>query len=156
MKRSRRQRAASKAAFALAAKLTPEQRKYRAQRAALARYDRPAFEALRAHEAERQVLTEPELAAIEIVKQALREHWRQLPDEAELALREALRLGATPCLPRPVDRLHVYRPERVPPALWHTLKEYEREIVAVLAQCPPPPLPERCENALTSAAVKNP
>src|SRR5271167_3901410 len=111
MKRSRRQRAASKAAFALAAKLSPEQRKYRAQRAALARYDRPAFEALKAHEAERQVLTGAEQAAIQIVKQALQEHWRELSDGVELALRAALGLGATPCLPRAENRLHVYRSE---------------------------------------------
>ena len=75
MKRTRRQRAASKAAFALAAKLSPEQRKYRAQRAALARYDRPAFEALKAHGAECEALTEAEQAAVQIIKQALQEHW---------------------------------------------------------------------------------
>lgn len=47
------------AAFALAAKLTPEQRTYRAQRAALARYDRPAFEALKANEAKREAVSAP-------------------------------------------------------------------------------------------------
>jgi hypothetical protein len=64
VKRSRRQRAASKAAFALAAKLSPEQRKYRAQRAALARYNRPAFEALKANEAKRDAVSEEEQAAV--------------------------------------------------------------------------------------------
>ncbi len=147
MKRSRKQRAASKAAFALAAQLSPEQRKYRAQRAALARYDRPAFEALQAHEAERQALTGAERAAVQIVKRALQERWAELSDGVELALRAALRLGATPCLLPDNDRLHVYRSELVTPAIWQTLKENEREIVAVLAKYPPPPLPGTAENS---------
>ena len=147
MKRTRRQRAASKAAFALAAKLSPEQRKYRAQRAALARYDRPAFEALKAHEAEREALTEAEQAAVQIIKQALQEHWTDLSDAVELALRAALRLGATPCLPSAETRLHVYRSERLTPSIWQTLRENEREIVAVLAKYPRPELLENGSNS---------
>ena len=137
MKRSRRQRAASKAAFALAAKLTPEQRQYRAQRAALARYDRPAFEALKANEAERAALSAEERAAIQIVKQALQEHGRELSDGVELALREALRLGAVPCCAD--NRPHVHRYDRLTQAIYQTLKENSREIEALLAQYPPPP-----------------
>jgi hypothetical protein len=96
MRRSPRQRAASKAALACAAKLTPEQRKYRAQRAALARYNRPAFEALKATEAARARLSEEEQKAAQIVNDALEQYPLALSNSAELALRNALSQGGIP------------------------------------------------------------
>jgi hypothetical protein len=96
----------------------------------------------KAHEAERNALTEAERAAIQILKQALQEHWRELSDALELALHAALRLGATPYLSRSENRLRTYHPERLTPAVWQTLKDNERETFALLAKYPPPPLPE--------------
>ena len=63
MRRSRRSINASKAVLALAAKLTREQRHLKAKRAALVRYDWPAFDRLKAHEAERKQASEKEKRA---------------------------------------------------------------------------------------------
>jgi hypothetical protein len=134
MKRSRRQRAASKAAFALAAKLTPEQRRYRAQRAALARYDRPAFDALKANEAKREAMSAREQASAQMASKALEEYGLLLSNRAELALRSALRLGAIPFV-KPPDVLAVFHISRLTPAVLQDLQETQTEIIDVLARC---------------------
>src|ERR1700677_3804457 len=135
MKRSRRQRAASKAAFALAAKLTPEQRKYRAQRAALARYDRAAFEALKANEAKREAVSVQEQIALHIAERALKEYGFFLSNQAELALRSALHLGATPYVNPADNQLWVLHDDRLTPSVLEDLRETNKEIVDVLARC---------------------
>jgi hypothetical protein len=135
MKRSRRQRAASKAAFALAEKLTPEQRKYRGQRAALARYDRPAFEALKANEAKREAVSAQEQAAIQLANRALDEYGLFLSNRSELALRSALRLGAIPYVNSADDQLWVLNNARLTPVVLKDLQETHKEIVDVLTRC---------------------
>jgi hypothetical protein len=135
MKRSRRQRAASKAAFALAAKLTPEQRRYRAQRAALARYDRPAFEALKANEAKREAVSAHEQASAQIANRALEEYGLLLSNRAELALRSALHLGAIPYVNPADGHLWVQHNACLTPSVLRDLRETQTEIVDVLARC---------------------
>lgn len=135
MKRSRRQRAASKAAFALAAKLSPEQRKYRAQRAALARYDRPAFEALKANEAKRDAVSAQEQAAAQAANGALEEFGVYLSNRAELALRSALHLGAIPYVNPADSELWVLHNARLSPSVLRDLQETHKEIINVLARC---------------------
>jgi hypothetical protein len=104
--------------LALAAKLTAEQRQVRAQRAFLARYDRPAFDGLKAHEAERKQASEKEKRARSIVEWVLENDYRSLPNEADWALTWALREGAIPCITDGNGRLSAIHREHLDPKPW--------------------------------------
>lgn len=136
MRRSRRSVNASKAAFALAAKLSAEQRRLRAQLAALARYDRPSFDRLKFHQAERKQASEKEKRARAIVEWVLENDYQSFTYEADWALTFALREGAVPSIGNGDGRLAAFHRERLSPRILDRLIAHEDEIYRVLAACP--------------------
>jgi hypothetical protein len=132
---SRRSELASNAARALAAQLSPERLRWRAQRGALARHHRDAFETLKAHERVRQKTDEEVQLARKVVDLALEQEWRNLSNYAEMTLLICRDIGVIPFVRPGDDTLYIFQAQKLTPRLNECLRANRDELVEVLARC---------------------
>jgi hypothetical protein len=118
----------------LAAQLSPQQRRWRAQRGALARHHPEEFEVLKTHELARRKINEEEQFACEIVDRVLEEDWRNLSNYAELTPRYCRTMGVIPFVKPDDQTLYYYHPSRLTPQLREGIQNNRDELVEMLAR----------------------